>query len=450
MRQKQTFEGKWWLRGREAPPLFGILTFDPGRGLKLIAKNPTSLTLPEVVSGFAAAQSSVIPPVLHGQDQHGKTISLFGCAADRHGVSSGLETFEISAIAGLVGDEFPDWSSAKFLTAHVHFTLLHEWLNEPGIEHIKTVDGRPAVALKPSHDAWVYQLGDGERLRFDRDIATHESVSEYKLDFGHSAWFHFSSEKSLSTTIDERITPVRQLLSLLIGERVYADRVDLYHIDPYMPAGVVPEQIQLLQPNPGLRTAPREMHAHRMIAPFSEVELTFQRTVTRWFAIHRRLEPVIDLYFAVLFNRRIPVTTQFLQLAQALEAYHSRSGHFPFVQQKTLAERLDDVFRLHSNEAAELFSSISDLAARIRYTRNYLTHYDEKMRAKIFSEGELSQVTFWLLPFLQICLLKELEITGAPVRRILHRYKDVRFIDLASASHGSSTSAERGEAALND
>src|SRR6266480_5226712 len=396
MRQKQTFEGKWWVHGREQPPLFGILTFNPAKELKLVAKNPTSLGLNEVVSSSAAGRHFLISPVLHGQDQHGRPISLFGCGASSHGVSSGLETFEISAIAALAGEEFPDWRSAKFLTVDVHFTLLHEWLNEYSLEHTKTVDGRPAVALGASHEAWTYELNDRDKLRFDRDITTHQSFSEYKFNLDHSAWFHFPSEESLSTIVDERITPVRQLLSLLIGERVYAERVDLYHIDPYVPASGIPQKVEFFQPNPGLRTAPRELHAHRMIAPFGEVEVTFQRILSRWFAIHRQLEPVIDLYFAVLFNKNLPVTTQFLELTQALEAYHSRSGHFAFTQKKTLAERLDDVFRLHSNEAAELLSNIPDAAARIRYTRNYLTHYDERIRLKTFRERELYQITFWL------------------------------------------------------
>jgi hypothetical protein len=437
MRQKQTFEGKWWVRGREQPPLFGILTFDPARELKLVAKNPINLALAEAVSDSAAVQSSSVSPVLHGQDQHGKPVSLFGCATNSRSVSSELETFEIGALAGLVGEELSDWRSPKFLTANVHFTMLHEWLNEFSIEHIKTAEGRAAVTLKPSHEGWVYELGDEEKLRFDRDIVSHESVSEFKWNLGHSAWFHFPSEKSLSAIIDDRITPVQQLLSLLIGERAYAEHVHLYHVDPYAGGSGVHDQIELLRPNPGLRTAPREVQAFRMIAPFNELELTFQKILTRWFTIYRRIEPVIDLCFAVLFNKSLPMTTRFLELTQALEAYHSRSGHFESTEKKTLAERVDDIFRLHSNEAAEFFSDIPDAASRIRYTRNYLTHYDEKIRAKTFSERELSQVAFWLLPFLQVCLLKEIEITGAPIRRILHRYKHVHFIELDSVSHES-------------
>ncbi len=442
MSQKQIFEGKWWVRGREQPPLFGVLTFDPARELKLVVKNLTDLTLDEVVSNSTGAQMSRLSPVLHGEDKHGTAISLFACGTDSHTVSSGLETLEISALAGLIGENVPDWQSAKFLTADVHFTLLHEWLNESLVEYNAAIDGRPAVALTPSHEAWVYKLGDSERLRFDRDISTHQSVSEYKWNLNHGAWFHFPSEQSLSVIYNERITPVRQLLSLLIGERVYIERVDLYHTDPYVPAGKPASKIQLLRPNRGLRSAPRELHAFRMIAPFTELELTFQQILQRWFTVYQRMEPVIDLYFAVVFNKRLPVTTQFLELSQAFEAYHSRSGRFESAEKKTLAQRLDDIFRLHSNEAAELLSNIPDAAARIRHTRNYLTHYDEKIHSKTFSERELSQVTFWLLPFLQICLLKELEITGAPVRRIVHRYKDVHFIDLDSVSDDSPVPSE--------
>jgi hypothetical protein len=377
-----------------------------------------------------------VPTVLHGEDQHGKPVSLFGSAIESRSVSGGMETLEIGALAGLIGEAILNWDAATFLTASLRFTLLHEWLAEQVIEDTKTADGRPAVTLRPSREDWVYVLPHAERLRIEREVETHHSSSQFAWNFSHQIWLHFPQETPLRV-ISTRASQIRQLLTLLVGAPVYIESFELFHTDPFEPKGVFPNAIELMRPNRGLADAPRDIHAHQMIVPFAEIDSRFQQVLDIWFGAYERMEPVLNLFFAVFFNRGLPVTTRFLQLTQTLEAYHGRSARFSYTDDdraapRPLAQRLKDVFSLHAAEAAELFQGLPDLTERIRDTRNYLTHSAERRSALVLSEAELLRVTFWLLPFLQICLLKDVGIDGAAVKRIVHRFSNVHFVDLES------------------
>jgi len=434
MDDKRIIEGKWWIHGDGQPAVFGTLIFDRSSDLKLIAKNPTSRSIDEAFAD--AFDAATVRPVLHGEDEHGKRVSLFGCGIEKRSVSGGMETIEIGALAGLLGEQISSWDSATFRTAGMRFTLLHEWLAEQVIENTKTADDRPAVTLRPPRENWVYTLPDGERLRIDREVQTHHSSSQFAWNFSHRVWLHFAPENPLPV-ITTRASQFRQLLTLLVGVPVYNESFELFHTDPFEPNGGFPEVVELMRPNLGLAGAPRDIHAHQMIVPFAEIDSRFQQVLDTWFGTYQRIDPVLSLFFAVFFNKRLPVTAKFLQLVQALEAYHGRSARFSYTDddaasQPTLAQRLKDIFSLHASEAGELFQGIPDLTQRIRNTRNYLTHSGQRRGSLVFSEAELSQVTFWLLPFLQICLLKDLGIDGAPVKRIVHRFSNVHFIDLES------------------
>jgi hypothetical protein len=90
-----------------------------------------------------------------------------------------------------------------------------------------------------------------------------------------------------------------------------------------------------------------------------------------------------------------------------------------FSNQPKLAQRIDEVLARHSDTAPRLTQGIKDFAAKVRYTRNYLTHYGESTERKAAKGDELHRIAAALKGLLKICLLSELGLKGAPVARVL-------------------------------
>ncbi|MGP8199038.1 MAG: HEPN domain-containing protein [Limisphaerales bacterium] len=105
-----------------------------------------------------------------------------------------------------------------------------------------------------------------------------------------------------------------------------------------------------------------------------------------------------------------------------------------FANQKTLAERINDILNLHSSEATQLASKIKDFAVKVRHTRNYYTHYMQETweSGKVAKGLELRRIAYALYFLLQICLLKELRIEGEPIKRILERSSSMKWEDLGN------------------
>jgi hypothetical protein len=201
-----------------------------------------------------------------------------------------------------------------------------------------------------------------------------------------------------------------------------------------------------------------------MVASYEAIASNFQDILKKWFECHERLEPVLDLYSAVITNLVLTDKSRFLYLAQAMEVYHARSVFTGTVQtkecfrkrrdailenvsdvekewlkeklhyanQKTLAERLDDILDRHKVEVQRLTFNINDFALKVRHSRNYYTHYDQDLwdSGKVADGLELRRIVYALIYLLEVCLLKELGIKGAPIAEVLDRYSKIEWADL--------------------
>lgn len=472
MKNLRIIEGKWWIHGDSKPCYYGQLTFDPEEGLTLEVKIPVNRSIEEVAW---VAKGSEVSSVIHGIDAHEKYVTLFGCGSLNHNSSLGFESYRIRALQALLGERLNNWDEAKYLTARIHYTLLCEWVNEEVYESTVSKDGRSVIALKNLDDSRIYELPDGVKFRLERDFSTHNSLEKIEWHFNQCIYFHFEQEQSVENILSRYVHSFRQLLSLLVGKRIYVEDVTLLHYDPFKKCGVNYSSAELLQSCRGISTAEKEVYFFNMFAPFSEIYSKFDAILKSWFETSQRMKPVIDLYFSGIFFS-LPLTTRFLNLAQAMEAYHSRCGDFKSVEiptidhrkrveevvsllpathqewvrqslayanRKTLAQRFNDLFDLFKNETASLFEGIPDISEGIRHTRNYLTHYTDTTKSKAFTDDDLLPVTFKLEGFLIICLLRKLGIIGEPINRVMKRYTQARFRVLKSVSEPKNDSQVR-------
>lgn len=188
-----------------------------------------------------------------------------------------------------------------------------------------------------------------------------------------------------------------------------------------------------------------------MLATFAAVQPNFAALLSRWAEYHERLDAVLSLYFSVRFNRDLYSNHRFLFLAQALEVYHGLTASsaiaptaeykqrlkrvlgvvtdedrdwvgegLRYANKKTLAQRLNGVSRAPSCGSGTHHGDVRDFADKIRHTRNYYTHFEERMkkRGKVAGEAELILLTERMQRLLEVCFLKDLGLDGPAVRKI--------------------------------
>lgn len=473
MNKPRTIEGRWWIHGDDKPAHFGTLSYDPDTGLHLTVKVPQSRTSDdawiEAMTNFSKPVG--VPGVVHGTDEHNKPVTLFGCGCSERAVASGLDSYRIRSLAGILNLQSSSWEDAKFAAASVRYTLLSQWTNRHPTPEAQP-EGHLLCFKVRAHDLLDTELSPAARLKIEETVLPQGSMSGFRIEMTHRAWFLFSAPTSATTVLDNYAHVLLRLLCLLSGERTFIEEVSFHNRDPFALSKGEDHQIsELLTGNAGVTGAKRDVHGSRMIAPLDEIGPGANSIFQRWFECHERLKPVVDLYFAVLSNRDVSIQSRFLFLAQALEVYHARSAKFSstdlpvdvhkarvkailqsapsdhqpwlreklsYSNQKTLAQRLADILALHINETTRLTAGIADFAAKVRHSRNYYTHYGQELRqsGKVPGERELIRITYALEALLQACLLKELGIQGKPVDRIIERNTSAKFFDL---EHGGKT-----------
>jgi len=140
-------------------------------------------------------------------------------------------------------------------------------------------------------------------------------------------------------------------------------------------------------------------------------------TIGKWLKMYESIDPSLDLYFSTIFSRDKYYKGQFLMLAQALEALHSRTNNkkINFLDRlKILCQEFIDM-NIYTQE------EMDDFAKKIKDTRNYLTHYDKSKEGRTIADDEYQIYINTMILLLQIHFLK---LLGFEQDKI---YKFLRF-----------------------
>jgi len=163
-----------------------------------------------------------------------------------------------------------------------------------------------------------------------------------------------------------------------------------------------------------------------------------QADFSQWQEVANKMEPIIELYIESLYNQNLSVSRHFLNMVQALETYHSRRIANSLGNYKQRVEELleirpkafregDREFLLgESKKFVTLKGRLADLMIAdyrfwfrtgefrllefpqvIATTRNYYTHYDQKLEDKALKDENLITAFHILRNILEFYLLKE-------------------------------------------
>lgn len=455
-----TIDGRWWIHGRTESPQFGTLKLVNGSKLTLVVKIPQDRTVREVMTEWLRSHSNRnerFPDVIVGRDASNKPVTLFGCHP-RLASATGLTTYTVSAIAAVQGLELEAWSQECICAVAFDFLSLNNWLGGEIVEEVQVSGEAPSYRAAKGDDL-LFDICNGVQMRIARFVGMSSSDEEYAFRPKPQVWLHFDSPKRVSDVVDWWTHRVITFFSLIIGDPITVDALNIYIQDPYTPGSGLPKEGKVIRRHPEEKES--RTHTFEMLAAYPEVAAEFGAVVKNWFRAVSKLEPVVDLFSTVAFHSHLHTEAQFLFLVQSLEVYHARmfeSTELPAEEHKKrvaavvdllpvelkdwvrsklsanykyLDQRLLDLFAANRTEAERLFRNVAELPERIRYTRNYLTHYNgDPASPKYLKDPEMIEVSWFLKIFVWICLLKEIGIGPNAIEKLIRRYANPTFVNL--------------------
>ena len=459
MEDKRTIEGQWRIFGDRRRAYIGALTVDPEKGLELTVRATNNHGLAGALR-YGTSAKFYGPETIRGLDTNNSAITLFGCGALQRKPAATIETHKIQPMAAVIGGRFQSWHEVVCSTMNVHYSLLDNWLLRPVADAEHEPGGN--LAFKPrQHADRDIPLTDGASLTFKQGQTFEWDLQKVVIGQKHFIRFSFARPITLAEAKGRYAHPFRNFLTLMTNSKMFLDRIT------FSQEGQNPDEtpMEFLSDNCGVEHTGR-LSSTRLFVPYSEIEPQLAQIIPDWFGYYREMEPIISLYFAAIWSVGIPDTTQFLLLAQALEAYHNRSPLFTsavqpktefhcrikpmldaapdratkmwlkqklqHANQKTLAQRLNEVIRQHQSDVRRFIRNTSDFAGKIRHTRNYYTHFDEQLRrtGKVATGRELARLTIWMRALLAISFLHDLRVPQSAIDRLVSRVRGVRLTTL--------------------
>jgi ApeA-like protein/HEPN superfamily Apea-like protein len=449
------YSGLWWLPSNPQNKVAGTLTFSNQDGIEL--KLIGALEDLEGVISLSDNNLHQRHPVIWGLTNGGKSITLSGCLAA--GFRMGLP--------GFVSRDY--WIHLCFLSAHLNEDELQ--FKRLAVEYSRLVDWVRTSGLTMS---WYENEPNKRQFNYTlpEEIKATTTKGTVSIDFSFEAKGDFFDEMHLRQSISmeieadrERefddlqlryIRPFQNFLTLattkpnsIVSVQVYSKHISFEKSDR---TGVVETPIEVIFPQRHLEAkSDKILLPDYMLFTFHDIA-DFQTTVEKWLNVSEELDSVCSLFFGIMYNSSMYLEQEFLNMVQAVESYHRRRmknnvlpkdehkarvrailsespGEYKdwlkevlnYSNEPRLKHRLSELFDKTEIILSPLISSKEEFSKKITDTRNYLTHYDQRLKDKAAKGGEIALLTAQLSYMLQACLLFELGFTQEKCVEVFRR-----------------------------
>lgn len=400
--------GFFWLPGKPDQRLPGVLNV-----------STTGETTLEVIGVFgdvmtAFTDSPLDFPRVVGVVENGDVVTLEHCFYKNRNISfGGLSKSTIYANFFLCGVQYDEGDAITFSEFRFSLEGLDEWLSISGlrVEH-NWEEKSASIHFSPPKEV-VYQLPDEMTLAFTFGwtLPGDPIVTEAKI-----------TQKAFVTLRSESLRPIEDFLALVfrvnnflcfaIDETVSLDSATCYSsaiTRGVGDGGKLKVPIKLYYQSTPLSDARPKIAWHNMLFRYGHVANQLEGILKNWLSNYETSEPAFNLYFASKAGAHKYLDGRFMSLAQGIETLHRRNSKdtlmpeaefselvvalvksCPPGQQDWLAKKLEYAnelpLRHRIRQMLEPFESLYGDAKQRKHfigkiidTRNYLTHYDEKL-----------------------------------------------------------------------
>lgn len=447
MEEDIELRGQWWVAGSDTrwPGRFSWSTAD-GPVLDVDARHG-EIPYPPSADEF---------PLIYGETIDGKAITLvesFQTSANMH-MPGGVEA-SFSARYAIVGAWFESSEELRFSCLTFRLSDLDAWIGVSGFR----VDRLASTGFSLSYEVPdSLEIGDAPAVRIHADFRA-SGGPRFARPLIEVA-LHQRVRLRLAT---ERPTPLPDLIELVRQTRnffsfVFRQQTRLLEVS-------VRAEIEVRRGGERTReehdlavycksdtdpTPRRPIERHRMLFRLEDCRELGESPLSRWLAKVDLLGPIYDLYLVGLYQPRIYLELQFLALAQALESLHSRKFpdyELPKAEHKerlaailgsapekwrewqkrklvtsnkaSFRDGVVDLLKTLPPSLAGEIGDFDDCAARIGWTRNYLTHWNADLEKKAAKGEALFRLADALRLILEALLLLEIGFTYSDVEELL-------------------------------
>lgn len=462
MPERFPMRGEWWLPDRGDSRIAGTLRFstEEGPSLDLIG------SLWRLQEGIRYTLEAVREEIILGYAQ-GQDVTLHGC----HGfpLPGAPGSTETSWRVGVVftGTHFQCPEDIRFTDMTVRYSGLDEWVGQWGFVHRgETEPGERIVHYRQPDpvEVSVEAFGRTVVLRLWAAPSVERSRRRQSIE---QRW-SLAIEPSVAMSFEEFgqvMHRFERFLALGLGHpSVELSIIGRQQPDAETTETRIPDSLVWIHRRQRRALDGREVFPGDMLFAYQDVSGRLETCLRNWFNNWDRLQPVYGLYFATVYGSGMYLEHRFLNLVHAVESFHRRvfGGRYldddpeheygevydalvgaipPWVPQ-ALQQRLEGTLTygaefslrsrlraiVHGNESV-LGSELDGAAIhRIVTTRNWLVHYDERLREDAARGEDLFRLCQALRLVVEVCLLRELGLSEREVHllqaqgRLRHRW----------------------------
>ncbi|MGV2803410.1 hypothetical protein GNF85_06905 [Clostridium perfringens] len=434
------YKGVWWLPGNSKNYIIGILSFNSDEGVYL-----------ELIGQLDSYDKYNI---ILGRTSDGRKITLYKCfEVNKTHNSNGFVTTRVFANIIFEGVHFNSDDDIKFSEISCHYSNLDEWawMQGPSINVEKNkinitheVPIKKSVQVNEKYDVEIYPDTEiSPRCIVQKEASIIQKiylkVVNKELD---SFEEHISQLRHLqnfiSLGVGKPIIPIdiigkTEINKEKFGERYFYPSVKIYFS---IRKGIESDRV-VLPPH--------------MLFNLPKIGDDINIFLINWFERREILEPIINLYFGIIYNNHMYLEQKFSNLIQAIESYHRRTklnaeldqseheerinsildsvdikysdwlrGRLSYSNEPTLRKRLNDMMS-ECNDILNLSSrERKSFITKVCNTRNYLTHYDISLADKAAKNMELLEICNKLKVIIEFYLLLEIGFNNEMAKNILN------------------------------
>lgn len=441
MINEENINGFWFLPEFPDKQFNGQLSFGPDASPRLLLSSAPNTDL----SNFSFETGGY---TIWGTDVKGQQISLFGCNRLNIGpFGGGIQTANFNAAEIVFGTHIPSRDTEFFDSLRFSFDGLEDWINIWGHSmDSRTADGYQLSYKKPDDIPFEINENASGCISFWNNFP---QINLRETEIAQDTLFKLTYRNLVSTTtILENVWHLQQLTTLFMFEQTGVKWV-------YAKANGREYRIFYRQHQYDKEDKGRSL----FLLQFRIIQPYFETAISNWFAARSRLGPVVGILHANIGNSREFVHNNFLNIVQAVEAFHRRilqdteelkkdnialvtrlldlienkedrqwlEGRLAYSYEPNLRVRLKELIGRYKEV---LFTEpptnkkVSRLISNIVEKRNYFTHYESTIEKKDNETMQLLGFTTFLKTLLAFCLLDHIGVPPFVLKEnIYNRYR---------------------------
>ncbi|MGG0644739.1 HEPN domain-containing protein [Sporosarcina gallistercoris] len=426
--------GIWYLPSNPNERLTATLTIDDD--------NTCKLKMAHNFGGLSAMGVNELP-IIHGVLSNGREVTLVNSLKTNE--QWGFPGFPVSiwscnlAIIGGLYREDSDILLSEIKATYEHLNL---WLNKKPFK-IDTSTTTKDSLISSVEINMNYKMPDVIKIdnsNFNIEFtfkvdSSGDQYSKFEINQTELVRFLFKENVHYKEAINT-VSNFSDFLTLCIGEPIACKE--------FFAKDIHGNDITLLFNSNKVNS--NKIKEHEIIIKFSYIEDSFETCIQTWNTKKELLEPIIH-YFVDAHEKGFYVPTSFLKVVQAVEAFSRRMRNnkiwsdeeFEATKERLTLQIQDDedkklIAGILSNEPRlrqrlkEIFSEVNDIFGissdkrksfinKIVNTRNYYTHFDERLKDQIFDAIPMYYITKYMKLVLRVLILRELGIDNDLIKQ---------------------------------